>query len=465
MPTISFSGLASGIDGDGIIKAMLDARRTQLIPFQNRIFENTNENTALEEVNTKLLALKSALSEFRNLTGSPLAKVATSSQPEALTVNATNAAQASSTTMSINSLAKAATFSFTDRFPAPDAEIGAHGLMEISLGAGDNAQTFSIEIDENTNLDQLADKISQQSAGKLSATVVNTGSASDPQYALVISSLDTGLENGQLAVNVSGDIIDQGIFTDSLLEQAQDAVIEVAGLGTITRGSNQIDDIFPGLSFDLKQAGTGPITVTVTNDASRTAEKISKFIETLNDLIGFSREENKITRVDGDNGSRNVYGTLARTRLDDQVISELRGAMSGTSSGIDASTIKIFADLGITIERNGSYKFDQDKFEEAIASDPQATANLLGSFAEKTASTNGLIDQYTRFQGLIDRAQRSNEQSSKIFQDRIERMERAIESQEQSLRRMFANLEQRVGALNASGAALNSVLIGLNQQR
>jgi len=468
MPAVSFSGLASGIDGDAVIQALIDARRVQQLPFQNRIAQNLNENEALDELNTKLLSLRSAISEFRNITGSALSKVATSSNPDALAVSATSAAQATSTQITVNQLAKAATFSFTDRFTELDTPI-APGLsgpttMELTVGVGDEARVVSVEVDAETTLGDLVTEFNEQADNRYTANVVNTGTEEAPQYALVFNSLESGTERGMLQVVASPELQAQGFFTATNVEQAVDAEIEVAGLGTITRSSNQIDGLVPGVSITLKEAGTGPVTITVTNDAGRTAEKVEAFLEALNDVISFSRAEGKIQRVEEEGQVKNIYGSLARTRVDDQVLTSLRTAMSTADSGREDAAIKIFAGSGGTIEKiDGTYSVDIEKFEEAVGTDPQAVEDLLGNFAEQMTATNGVLDVYTRFEGTIDNAQQANERSNEAFQDRIDRIERSIESQEALLRKVFANLEETVGRLNSGAGALQSLVTGLGK--
>ena len=49
MASISFSGLASGIDADAIIKSTTETKKLQLIPLQNTVAFNDQESEGLEE--------------------------------------------------------------------------------------------------------------------------------------------------------------------------------------------------------------------------------------------------------------------------------------------------------------------------------------------------------------------------------------------------------------------------------
>lgn len=477
MPAITFSGIASGIDADSIIKALTDAKRTAILPIQNQIDYRTDQNKAYEEYNTKLLALKGALEDFLSLSGGGIQKKALSNDAETLTATAGSGALNGVTTISsITKLAKASTFSFNDRFTAVDQAI-APGLaapanISITVGSGPAAEVFDIEVNSSTTLVELNTAINEAAPGKVSSSLINTGTDAAPAYALVMNTQQTGLSKGAINVSVAQEIQDQGLFQASQTDQAQDAEFTIAGLGTITRESNQINDLLPGISFTLLKESAVPVTVTVTNDAEATASKVQKFVDAYNDLVSYSAANSKIERVEGENENKvtNIYGSLARTRLDEAAITSLRSVMSSLNSNIEGSEIRVLADLGIKTATSldavegeegavtGTLKFDSQKFEEALTKDPAAVQSLFQQFADSVAKTQGLIDSYTQFNGQIDVSINSNKSQIESANDRIERVERSIAAQEAMLRKIFTNLETTVGRLNAGSSAISSIL-------
>ncbi len=469
MPTISFSGIASGIDGDAVIEALTDAKRVQQLPLQNKIAFNEAETTALEDFNSKLLSLRTSLNSFLSLTGGAISKAATSTDDDLVDVSASATAPTSSTTItSVSQMARAAVFSFNDRFSAADEPL-APGLtgptnIDITLGQGSKAETFSIEIDETTTLGELALAINDAAPNKLIASVVNLGSEEEPEYTLLINGQKTGEDEGHLTVSVPPELANEGIFQSFTHEQAQNAIFSIAGLGQIERQSNTVNGLIPGLTITLKAETTTPVVLNVANDADKTAGRVEEFVAALNEVILLSGENSKIEQETGEDGqTANVYGDLAKTTTDENAISAIRSALATAASGVDGSPVQIFADLGFKTQNDGTIEFSIEEFTQAIAKDPNAVQNLLHQFADATAATTGIISDYTKFNGLIDLSVRSNDQEIDSLNERIERINRSIASQEERLRRTFANLEATVGDLQNQASALSGILAGLGQ--
>jgi len=466
MPTISFSGIASGIDSSAIIEALAESRRMATVPMQKQVDANKKEKTALEEFNTKLLALQSALDGFSSLSGGAIQKVGRSSNSDAIEVSANNSAIASTTSVEVLNLAQAAALSFDDRFASVDEKV-ASGLaapvsLNVSVGTGESLKNIQVSISSATSLSDLVVALNDAGEGLIQASLANTGTEREPSYALVIRSVETGLEEGSLSVEVPPELQGLGRFAAQNLQQAEDAKVMVRGIGEVTRSSNTISDLIPGLTLVLKQENTGPVDVTVGNDAEKTSEKVQKFVDALNDLIKYSNENSTVERVQEDDDVDNVFGTLARTRLDEQAIASIRTLISG-SSATNGTSVRIFADLGITIERDGTYKLDADKFEESLAKDPNAVGEILTGFADKMTLTNGLIPQYTRYKGQIELATDANDEQIESLNDRIQRIEELIEKQTERLRLVFANLESTMSKLNSDASTITSVLSQLSK--
>lgn len=462
MPAVTFSGLASGIDADAIIKALIDAQKVQQLPLQNRVESNKTENKALDDLNTKLLGLSDTLRGLMTVSGGSVSKIATSSDQNSLGVTAGSNAIPSSTTIEILSLAKNTIVSFPDTFSAPDAPmfpgLGGPTSLDITVGSGSTAETKSFAVDNTTSLADLLSKINDQLGGKVRASAVNVGSGTPAQYKLVINSLKTGELDGALSITVPPDIAALGGLQNPLIQQSEDAVVRVQGLGDVRRSSNQINDLIPGVTLDLKQAGTGPLTVSVANDTDATAKKLNDVVTAFNEIVKYGTDNDKVERVEKDNKVSNTYGSLAKTNIDEQLTDALRAALSGSNSGVVGSAVRIFADLGVTTQRDGTLAFDSAKFTEAVAKDPIAAERLLSSFADKVASTNGVVYQYTKFQGIIEQAKSSNDSENNTTTDRLDRMNDFIEKQTTRLRLTFANLEKRTAELQAGASSLVSLM-------
>ena len=462
MPTISFSGLASGIDGDAVIKALTDARRVASLPLENKLDAGKAESSAYDEIKAKLLTLSDGIQKFRTLSGSAIGKKATSSNENALKVSAGSNALSASTTVEVLALAKAGSMSFDDVFAAVDSKIAA-GLaapssLSVTVGTGASAKSFQFAVDDKTTLASLAAKINDQAAGDLRASVINVGSDSAPQYKLVMNAVNTGEEKGALAVTVPPEITALSIFGSQTNQAATDARVSIQGIGEVRRSTNQISDLIPGVTLDLRQAGGGPTVISVGNDTEATTKSLNDVVTMLNDLIAYSNDNDKIERVESDSGVKNVFGSLARSSLDDAAVEALKRAIASSNSGVEGSSVRILADLGIETQRDGKLKFDTKKFEEAMGKDPAAADRLLNSFGDALGGVNGAIASFTRFGGLIDIAKEANDSEATNINDKLSRLERSIEKQTQSLKMVFARLESEVTRLNSSSNALAGLI-------
>lgn len=459
---VSFSGIASGIDGDSIIKSLIDAKREASKPTQKKVDENTNENTSLEQFNTKLLSLQDLVKDLLTLQGGSVLKNATVSDPTAIDVTVASNASLAGATIDVRKLARSGTASFADRFSALGTAIapglGADGKLSITVGTGANAKTEEFTVTSNTTLESLVANINGSAGGRLQASAINLGSEEVPSYALVVQSTDTGLAQGSLAVSSSPEMQGAGLFQTAAISAAQNAEVYVSGIGLVTRSKNQITDLIPGVSLQLKRDGVGPVQISVTNDTTKTTAKIAAMIAAVNEVIKQSRTESKIERVEKSGAVTNTFGALARTRVDDQALEQIRGAFSSTAIPDETAAVRTLADIGITIARDGTYTFKEKEFTAALTRNPTAVNQLVNTFSDKLGTTNGIINTLTRTGGVLDIARQTNTSDNQRLNQQLERLEANIERQQQDLKLMFSRLESRIGQLNSDSNALVSMI-------
>jgi flagellar hook-associated protein 2 len=462
MSTVSFSGLASGIDGDAIIQATIDSRRLTKVPLENRIEQNNAEVSALEELRKLVGKLEGKLRQFASFSGGSISKTVTSSNEHVLTAAVSGNAVPGTLSLTVQQLAASARLTFDSTFDSPDSLVApsleGKGVISLHVGTGDSKETVEIEVDNKTTLSSLALAVSDKLPGKASASLINVGTDQNPQFRLMVSTLETGVEKGTFALELDETLQGEGIFDQFHLLQAQDAVLHVDGIGTIQRGKNSINNLVPGLSLEIKDVSTLPTIVRIDNDSGKTAGRVNELLEVFNEIVRFVNEGNRINRVEDERGVRNEFGALARTRVDTQLLNSLRGAISGTSLD-EPGAVRIFADLGITTDRTtGELSFDREVFENAMASDGGRVSRLLEKFADQVASTGGVISNYTNFNGLFDQAKNSKKAINDSIVRRLEQIESGIERQREFLKRMFARLEETIGQLNSNASALSGII-------
>jgi flagellar hook-associated protein 2 len=286
------------------------------------------------------------------------------------------------------------------------------------------------------------------------ASIVNVGTDTQPSYRVVISSIYEGTAKG--AITYTGGTSPTNVLVDA----ATDAVFSINGIsGTITRSTNSVSDVIPGVTLGLVAVGTSAV-LKVSEDAATTSSKISDFVDQFNSIIKFVTDNNTISRQETGTSVTNVFAPLASARVDDSGLSALKSAFSSTAAS-SGSAVRIFADLGITTQRDGTLLFDSVKFNGAISKEPSSVSLLLQQFADTASLTGGTIDLYTRFNGMFDTTMNGNKTQITSLNQQISDAEKAIERQADEMRARFARLESTMGKLQQQQQSLSSALAGL----
>jgi flagellar hook-associated protein 2 len=285
---------------------------------------------------------------------------------------------------------------------------------------------------------------------------VNTGTTSSPAYKIVITSLYEGTEKGTIARTALGASLTN--LSGASESAATNSSVTITGIGTVTRSSNSISDVIPGVTLSL--SSTGSATVKISEDVSATVTRVQDFVENYNDIVTFLAEANKITTEQDGQNTKNTFAPLATSRLDDNILFALRSAISSTvASG--GSAVRVFADLGITTQRDGTLKFDAAQLQEAISSEVSSVGAVLQNFADSTALTSGTIDQYIRFNGLLDTVVQANQTTIDDLNRRIAEAEAQIQQQADQLKARYARMESQMGKLQSQQSSLTAALSGL----
>lgn len=463
---ISFSGLASGIDSSALIKATLDqSRAARIRPLQNRISSIKETNDSFSKLKELLGALNTAASKFRSVGGGALAKSAASSDETVATASANGSAVNGSYSINITQLARNANFSFNDRFAASSDAINsavnnsaaeADRTVTVEVGSGDNLETISVVLTNTTTLSEFVEQFNAQST-KATASVVNVGTAGSPSYAITLASNNQGSDVGQLSVSVGNEIetAGSGALTNSTITQAQNAEFTLSGVaGTISKSTNSVSDLLPGLTFNLQS--TGAATLSVKDDSAATASKMQQFVDAYNEIVKYISENDRVERDESGKDAKIIFGALSGTSLDEGLVTALRSAFSSsTTSGTIVSSL---ADLGISTQRDGTLKFDSTVFSTALSDDPEGVRQITANLGETLSSVDGTIAQYTRFNGLIDVASKSGTDEITKLNARIGVIEAALAKEEESLMGRFARLEALIGKLNSQQSTLTQAL-------
>ncbi|MDN5870931.1 MAG: flagellar filament capping protein FliD [Nitrococcus sp.] len=407
MPTISSSGLASGLDVNSIIEKLINAERA---PRESRL--NLHEARAQAKISA-IGTLKSGLNDFRSAiadlqqASTFSQRMVTSSNEDLIAVSPAQGGIAGRYSVTVEQLAAAqslasagyesvdsavGTGTLTIRFGTTTYDPGA-GTYAFEENADRSAVTLEIDASNNT-LSGIRDAINEADAG-VRASVVNDGSG----FRLVLTSEETGAENS-LQIEVADADFDAATNSDGhtdaaglsalafnaqaqQLEQtvaAQDARVSVDGLA-ITRPSNTISGVIDGASLDLEKAESGtPVTVSVSQDEAAVKDAISQFVEAYNTVV---TELDTLTAYDPEQDQAGVLQGSALARTVERSLRDALHTIQANAGGALGS----LAELGITTRTSfdgegvvsGSLALDEDKLDAALSAHFDEVAQLFAA--------------------------------------------------------------------------------------
>jgi flagellar hook-associated protein 2 len=460
MANIQFGGLITGLDTNALVAGLIQAERRSITVLEGQKVRYQAQDAVFASVIGALGGLKSSAQNL-SLSTDFIKRSATTSDPAVLTASASSSASVGSSLITVDSLAKAQSVQSTS-FTQTNAAIGT-GTLTFSVGGTDTA----VVIDHTNNtLEGLRDAINGSSA-EVTATIVNVAAGAVADYRLVVQSDKTGTAN---AVAISGTLAggsDPFAGGGEIVQAAGDAVFAVNGL-KISRASNTVSDVIPGVTFTLLSEGdrngvigaTDPTAkINIAADHSAITKAVTELVDKFNAVNDIVNEQFTL------DPNTNRQGTTAGDASLRGMLSRLRKELS-TSGGTGAG-YRYLSDVGINFEKDGSLTLDQGKLTDALENDPTALANLF--LTKENGIGKRLPEAVDDFISAVDGAlvfrQKGIGQSIKQIDEKIAREERRIATLEEQLVKRFSALEELVSQLKSQGDFLTQQLSALQNSR
>jgi flagellar hook-associated protein 2 len=444
---ISIGGLMTGLDTNSIIAKLvqLETRPISLLQSEQSGVEKTK--TAIASLNAKLLTFKSAADALKT-SAKVLVRAASSSSESVATVAAGEGAQKGTATLNVTRLARGSVAGSTVGKTAADDTVAAGaGTFRFQVGSG---AVQSVAVDATTTLQDLATAIGDLDAG-VSASVINFGTDAAPNYRLQIASTATGASS---TITVVQDDTSLAIQTGQTGLNAQ---FTLSGFSTtFERESNTFSDVLSGVTIALKDEGT--TTITVDDDADAITAKVKALVTAYNDIRTFVTEQ---SAVSGEQGADTITsGPLANNSTVRSLVQQLQETLTGAISGASTRYVNL-ASVGLATQRDGTILFTESTFQDALADDPTAVAQVLAGNGTANGVANDLstlLGSLTGAGGAIATQNTSLDQRVDALQDQIDTATRNLEAFEKSLRAQFSALETLVASLQSQGNSLLAAL-------
>lgn len=460
---ISFGGLASGLDTKAIISALVSIERRPISALETKKSSLGKQKSLYGDLRGLLDKLETAAKALKN-TDDFLTMKAKSDDEDVVTVEASNDAEPGSYSVRVVSLAQAQV-NATIGSASPTEDLGSSGSFFLNVGGDQHLITVS-----SANLNSIAEAINTADDDRdtgVRAEVVDTGNSANGganRYQLVVRSTTPGVENGFSIVADDGNAaflstIDS--IANNRLSEAKDAQLLINGTPqgtggiTVYRPTNQVDDLFPGITLNLLSVPSPnkDITITVSTDAEATSKKVQEFVDAYNKVVDFFTEQNALTAEGKAKGPLFGDSTLRSMR------SSLRGIVGASVGDTGNTAYQLLAQVGVTTDTAGKLTFNSTKFAESLADDEESIANLFAGDTNGIANKLlGQIDSYTdTVEGLIKTRSDAFDRQVKDAQTRIDQAERRVTLYQQQLETKYANLESLLTRLQGQGTSLNSL--------
>lgn len=321
----------------------------------------------------------------------------------------------------------------------------ARGLRiagEFADHAVDGAFEERYEVTGSSSLNDLVSRIN--AASRLAtASVLNDGNPVNPMR-LQLTSSASGL-TGELLVD--GAALGLDLTT---LSRAQDARV-VVGSGQdgilLTSASNTLTNVVPGLTINLTGISEQAVAVTVSQDMESLVSTISGLVSSYNSAI------DRIDQLSSYNSETEERGIL----LGDGTLLTLESRLSRLVTRRAEGALNLLSQVGLRLE-SGQLVFDEQKFRDALAADPDAVSELFTDPADGLAAwMESQLKAITDTTGLIDRREESLQKQKDLLSKRVDQMNELLDLKRARLMRQFAAMEQALSELQAQQSALTQL--------
>ncbi|MCB2214739.1 flagellar filament capping protein FliD [Desulfofustis glycolicus] len=445
---IQFSGLASGMDTDSIVKQLMNLERAPITRMQGDQTWLSNKLTAYKDFDTKL---KGLLDNVRTLASESQYNQykATAASGDFFSTSASeNALANTSYQVEVVSLAQVQK-RYTAGFSSNTEQTFGTGELVFTVDGVDHA----ITIDEtNNSLTGIMQAINDADIGVQSA-IINDGSENPYRLTLTGDNVATAftLDSSGLTGG-SGQTL--GALSES--QAASQAHIRVDNID-IYGDNNAITDAIPGVTLDLIKAEVGTTTkvdITLSNDAIKT--NINSFISAYNEVVSFVTGQSTFGDdtpgvLGGDSGLANI-----KRRLQNMLTTNIAAGAGVTS----------LSQLGLETQSDGQLSLDATRLSAAIDTDPDSLITLLAGNGDDIEGIGTMMQDYlssltSPTDGLLAGRKKSIETNLARIDKQITLTESRLEKREETLRMQFSAMEQLVSTMNSQSSFLSSQLQSL----
>ena len=441
-------GVGSGIDTQKVVSALVEAERAPQQSSLTRLKEKSDAR--LSAFGIVKSTLESVRTQFRKLNDvSDLKSFTTSSsKPLDLSATATSSAQAGVYSVTATALAERDSFSFTG-FASATGSLNGGNTLTVSVVKAGVTTNLSIPAPTATN---IAETINDSNLG-LTANVIDTGQASN-RYVLSVSS-ETGASN---AFTITSSVLTGSTKTTT----AANAELEVNGIDILS-SSNTISSAVAGLTIDLKATFSNQ-RITVSNDTSQIKAEIKNLITSYNDAKAIF----KSLSSSGTSADDPLVGSMASDSVFRSVETAFRRQFT-TVSSTPSGNINYWADIGVSMQRDGTLSLKEDMLDTALASslsdvitaitaDTEGQTDIGNANRGLAGDMSATIQNLVKSNGSIANAMTNAKAGLSQYETKLIALDARMERIEERYLQQFASMQRIVDSMNSTSQFLKNNL-------
>ena len=428
-------------DFQNILNKAVQTSEVPLTQLQTQDSQVLAGKTALGSLQGTVAALTSSLAAL-GTDGASLALGATSTNTSAVTV--TNSGATSPATYTINSVTSVATAaseislgSYADSASTPITTGTTNaGAMQLMVGT----KPYNFTLTKN-NLTGLVNQINGLNAGVTASILTTSGG----NY-LSLQANSTGATTLQLNDESSGT----GTNIVSATNQGTNAEFLLNNID-IKQASNTINNVIPGLTFNIVGKSSSATTLTLASDPSQLSNDLQTFVSNYNNL---------------ETAVKAQVGTSGGALVGDSAINQLQQTMQHLIAHFSSGTgsVQSLSDLGVTFNGiDGTLTFDPTVVGGMSPSQLTGALNFIGS---KTTGLGGFSQNFDQFSnsvtGLIQTEIASDTTSDVELQKHIATTTDQINAMQKNLAKQIEQADALESAYESQQTELTASLQGLD---
>lgn len=376
---------------------------SQIKPLTTRIATNALQQQDLTAITTLISQFKTSYADIASET-SFLKRKTSIAGSNSVSANIEDGVAEQTIRMSVMQLAQSDSYQtkgFSSRSDVVFSNLSSD--TKFSLQVGD--KSYDITVNNKTTLDELSQKITDATDGKISVKILNVGGTNP--YSMVFQTKDTGKDNA-IKFKMEGNVNDNSLFKDlgfdtttpddkgvftlkagtgtnagKKLANAQDAEFTFNGVN-MTRSKNTIDDIITGATFTLNNIDDKTTSGEYKDTVISISKDTASLVKTMQSMV-------------------QAYNTL-KTNLDTATSYDSESKAAGSLNGLSEITSikrqinsiitntdkngKSLMDFGFSFTDKGVLSLDTKALESAISDDYE---NFKKFFSSNTTYENAVF--------------------------------------------------------------------------